>query len=183
MAAYLFSLKTHCYFRFVLVAFFLGSPLTSAVKAEESQLVRQLLETRACVRCDLRNVDLSGLDLQGVNLQDADLRGVNLTGASSFADRSIIWQSTGRQREQNPVFQFSDRNIHLQYWQFKYRFLESVNLGKFPDEPFVESILLNQAAQQNGAQQRSRSVKYQVPDRRGLEPTHRGGSNSGGGSR
>ncbi|MEM9266485.1 MAG: pentapeptide repeat-containing protein, partial [Cyanobacteria bacterium P01_F01_bin.13] len=42
---------------------------------------QQLIETNACIRCDLRNADLSGLDLDKANLEGAILADANLAGA------------------------------------------------------------------------------------------------------
>ncbi len=43
--------------------------------------IKQLLETDACPRCDLRNVNLAEADLDNVNLEGANLEGANLTNA------------------------------------------------------------------------------------------------------
>jgi len=60
--------------------------------ADKAALLKQLIETRACVACQLEDIDLSGLNLSGVNLSGANLngsklhqtnlRGANLEGAS-----------------------------------------------------------------------------------------------------
>lgn len=47
----------------------------------KQKLVQQLLETRECPGCDLRNVNLKKADLKGVNLEGADLEGANLESA------------------------------------------------------------------------------------------------------
>ncbi len=43
--------------------------------------VKQLLETRSCAGCDLRNANLKQQNLEGVNLEGANLQGANLEGA------------------------------------------------------------------------------------------------------
>lgn len=45
----------------------------------------QLLETRSCIGCNLKNVDLSGEDLRGVNLSRANLENANFKGANMMA--------------------------------------------------------------------------------------------------
>ncbi len=55
--------------------------------AEKQALVEQLLDTDACVECDLSGVDLSGkrlkeVDLERANLSGADLSDTNLSGAN-----------------------------------------------------------------------------------------------------
>ena len=46
-----------------------------------SALVKQLLETKECLRCNLPGANLSSADLKGVNLEGANLAGANLQGA------------------------------------------------------------------------------------------------------
>jgi uncharacterized protein YjbI with pentapeptide repeats len=43
--------------------------------------VQQLLETKACPGCNLRNANLQNADLERTNLQNADLEGANLKGS------------------------------------------------------------------------------------------------------
>jgi serine/threonine protein kinase len=38
-----------------------------------------LISTKECIRCDLRNVNLSGMDLSGANLSESNLNGANLS--------------------------------------------------------------------------------------------------------
>ena len=47
-----------------------------------SENLRQLLQTKICVSCDLSGTDLEGLNLQGVNLNNANLAGANLTNTN-----------------------------------------------------------------------------------------------------
>lgn len=54
---------------------------TAASLGDASAVVKQLLETKECVRCDLRGANLSSADLEGVNLEGANLAGANLQGA------------------------------------------------------------------------------------------------------
>ena len=42
--------------------------------------VRQLLETKECIGCNLQNADLSNADLERANLESANLAGANLEG-------------------------------------------------------------------------------------------------------
>ena len=71
--------------------------LGNSASAENLQHIQQLLNTKECVQCDLKDAgliltDLSGADLRGAdltranlsraNLSGADLSGANLTGAS-----------------------------------------------------------------------------------------------------
>jgi len=65
--------------------------LTPAVNVQEvkgqvnynnnSQIVRQLLESKYCPSCDLRNANLRSANLVGANLQDANLSNVDLSNA------------------------------------------------------------------------------------------------------
>lgn len=65
--------------------------LARPVQAANPDHVQQLLETRACVNCDLTDADLRqehligadlrGANLQGANLMEANLEGADLTGA------------------------------------------------------------------------------------------------------
>ncbi len=45
-------------------------------------LVKRLLETNECPKCDLSGVELRDADLRGAELTDADLEGANLQGAN-----------------------------------------------------------------------------------------------------
>jgi len=45
--------------------------------ANQPSALEQLLETNACVECNLRDADLRRLDLSGANLRGADLSGAN----------------------------------------------------------------------------------------------------------
>jgi uncharacterized protein YjbI with pentapeptide repeats len=47
-----------------------------------SQQLQQLLRTKICIRCDLRNANLEGADLRRSNLEGANLEGANLTKAN-----------------------------------------------------------------------------------------------------
>ena len=46
------------------------------------ELIDQLLETNACVQCNLIGADLRDADLEDANLEGADLQNANLTGAN-----------------------------------------------------------------------------------------------------
>ncbi|MEL6554637.1 MAG: pentapeptide repeat-containing protein [Cyanobacteria bacterium J06621_11] len=61
--------------------------LSFSAKAANPHDVRKLLDTNACVRCDLsfanlRGVNLRGADLRGVDFRGADLREANLENAN-----------------------------------------------------------------------------------------------------
>lgn len=57
--------------------------------AEDPEAIQRLLETRSCVRCDLRDANLQGQNLRRVNLRGANLEGANLRRADlSGADLS-----------------------------------------------------------------------------------------------
>ncbi len=45
-------------------------------------MVKQLLTTGRCVKCDLRDINLSNLDLSNLDLSGANLTGANLTGTN-----------------------------------------------------------------------------------------------------
>ena len=60
----------------------LSSSLTPEPAVSKEQAIRQLLETNACVRCDLSNANLSETDLRDANLEGANLTGANLSGAN-----------------------------------------------------------------------------------------------------
>lgn len=49
--------------------------------SDTSAQVKQLLETKQCVRCNLQGADLSSANLKGANLEGADLQGANLQKA------------------------------------------------------------------------------------------------------
>ena len=67
----------------------LASSSVAVPESQENPLLQELREEKACVDCDLQNVDLSGLDLSAVNLEGANLQGANLSGANlSFANLS-----------------------------------------------------------------------------------------------
>lgn len=57
--------------------------VTSTATASEdvSERVKRLLETKECVRCDLRGADLAKADLDKANLEGANLQGANLSKA------------------------------------------------------------------------------------------------------
>jgi len=44
--------------------------------------VKQLLDTRQCIGCNLRGANLEGANLEGANVKDANLEGANLKGAN-----------------------------------------------------------------------------------------------------
>ena len=87
------------YFITAMMCMFFGSAYVLAGDAEETQM----LETKKCVACDLKNAwfesvalrkaDFSGANLYRANLEYADLRGANFTGANlsnaSFVDAKM----------------------------------------------------------------------------------------------
>jgi uncharacterized protein YjbI with pentapeptide repeats len=54
---------------------------TTESALDPSVLVKQLSETKECVRCNLQGANLSSADLKGINLEGANLAGANLQGA------------------------------------------------------------------------------------------------------
>lgn len=54
---------------------------TETAGGDVSEQVQQLLETNACVRCDLRGANLAKADLDNANLEGANLQGANLNKA------------------------------------------------------------------------------------------------------
>jgi uncharacterized protein YjbI with pentapeptide repeats len=56
--------------------------LSSETNATLSEQVQRLLETKACVRCNLSGADLATADLEDANLEGANLQGANLQGAN-----------------------------------------------------------------------------------------------------
>jgi hypothetical protein len=73
------------------VGIILNSQQASPVRKNDGgtprKVVRELLETKVCRKCDLRNANLRGADLEGVylegaNLESADLENANLRGAN-----------------------------------------------------------------------------------------------------
>lgn len=57
--------------------------LESSVKDNKfSKNLQQLLTTKSCIRCDLRNVNLEGANLQKSNLEGSNLEGANLSKAN-----------------------------------------------------------------------------------------------------
>ncbi len=54
----------------------------SPAKAANPSHIEQLMNTRACVGCNLSGADLSQTHLIGVDLRDANLEGANLTEAN-----------------------------------------------------------------------------------------------------
>ncbi|MBD2090193.1 pentapeptide repeat-containing protein [Microcoleus sp. FACHB-1515] len=62
------------------------APVTSA-QTPESEQVRQLLNTNACVGCDLRSANLQNLDLGNANLLETVLDSADLTDANQCNTR------------------------------------------------------------------------------------------------
>ena len=60
----------------------LGFGVATPAYSQNSNDLKQLLETRLCQGCDLRGANLSGAHLIGVDLRDANLAGANLEGAN-----------------------------------------------------------------------------------------------------
>ena len=60
----------------------LGFGVTTPAYSQNSNDLKQLLETRFCQGCDLRGANLSGAHLIGVDLRDANLAGANLAHAN-----------------------------------------------------------------------------------------------------
>lgn len=60
----------------------LSNALSNPVSGGVEVLVKQLLETKECVRCNLAGANLSGAKLSEANLEGANLQGANLEGAN-----------------------------------------------------------------------------------------------------
>ncbi len=65
----------------------ISTAVSSLMISRQSDLVRQLQETKQCVACNLQfaylpNINLQNANLQGANLQDANLSNANLQGAN-----------------------------------------------------------------------------------------------------
>ncbi|MDJ0706039.1 MAG: pentapeptide repeat-containing protein [Leptolyngbyaceae cyanobacterium MO_188.B28] len=58
-----------------------GLQTKDAIAANQSEQINQLLETKACVGCDLTGADLRDADLEDANLEGADLQNAYLTDA------------------------------------------------------------------------------------------------------
>jgi uncharacterized protein YjbI with pentapeptide repeats len=50
--------------------------------ADTNAQIKQLIETKECIGCNLQNADLAGVDLEKANLEGANLEGANLEGAN-----------------------------------------------------------------------------------------------------
>lgn len=57
------------------------APLDGIPSQNLSELTKQVLSTRTCIRCDLRGANLEGADLKKANLEGANLAGATLKGA------------------------------------------------------------------------------------------------------
>ena len=57
-------------------------PTPSQATSPAPSIVKRLLETKQCERCDLEGVNLAGADLRKAKLSDALLQGANLQGAN-----------------------------------------------------------------------------------------------------
>ena len=60
----------------------LSGTLSDSANGGVETLVKQLLDTKECVRCNLAGANLSGAKLAGANLEGANLQGANLEGAN-----------------------------------------------------------------------------------------------------
>jgi uncharacterized protein YjbI with pentapeptide repeats len=60
----------------------LSGTLSNSASGNLEILVKQLLETKECVRCNLTSANLSGAKLAEANLEGANLQGANLEGAN-----------------------------------------------------------------------------------------------------
>lgn len=60
----------------------LGLGVTTPAYSQNSNDLKQLLETRFCQGCDLRGANLSGAHLIGVDLRNANLAGANLANVN-----------------------------------------------------------------------------------------------------
>jgi uncharacterized protein YjbI with pentapeptide repeats len=61
----------------------ISSRFDNSIKGDQpSQQLQQLLKTKICVRCDLRNANLVSADLRKANLEGANLEGANLSKAN-----------------------------------------------------------------------------------------------------
>ena len=67
----------------------LQSPLGSMPPQNLSELTKQVLSTRTCIRCDLRGANLEGADLNKANLEGVNLTGAKLKGAK-LEDANLI---------------------------------------------------------------------------------------------
>jgi uncharacterized protein YjbI with pentapeptide repeats len=56
-------------------------PAATELPTDVSEQINQLLETRVCIRCDLRGADLENANLDNANLEGTNLQGANLTSA------------------------------------------------------------------------------------------------------
>lgn len=70
-----------------------------SLKAYEPKDLEHYIETKECMKCDLRGVSLMGQDLKGSNLRDADLSGSHLaqcvldgSDLSGTKARTLIFQ-------------------------------------------------------------------------------------------
>ncbi|TVQ18254.1 MAG: pentapeptide repeat-containing protein, partial [Leptolyngbya sp. DLM2.Bin15] len=63
-------MKLRCLLTALLMAVFMWGAPAYAFQAAD---LDQLIATRACVECDLQEVDLRGSNLSGVNLEKANL--------------------------------------------------------------------------------------------------------------
>ncbi|MBE9177615.1 pentapeptide repeat-containing protein [Oculatella sp. LEGE 06141] len=61
----------------VLITFGIAAVIYTPIFLKQGR-VRQLLQTKQCVGCNLQGANLEGLDLRGVNLEGANLRQANL---------------------------------------------------------------------------------------------------------
>ena len=60
----------------------LSGSLSDSTSGDSATLVKQLLETKKCVRCNLAGANLSGAKIAEANLEGANLQGANLEGAN-----------------------------------------------------------------------------------------------------
>jgi uncharacterized protein YjbI with pentapeptide repeats len=88
--------------------------------ASSKNVVKQLLETRECPKCELQNTYLKGYNLQNVNLKDANLKGANLENANL----------KGANLENAKLWGANLKNANLQGTKFIDANLESANLIK-----------------------------------------------------
>ena len=59
----------------------LATQVEMASSSDKSVQLRQLLQTKVCIRCDLRESNLQSADLEIANLEGANLEGSNLAGS------------------------------------------------------------------------------------------------------
>jgi uncharacterized protein YjbI with pentapeptide repeats len=125
-----------------------SSPQRASFAPTPPLSTEQLLQRRECLRCDLTNVNLSGMDLQDVNLSGANLSGAN------FSNSDL----SGANFENTLLREVNFSNSQLANANFSNSDLENAN---FSDAILRNSILY-------GAQYES--ANFNQADLTGVEP-------------